>query len=132
VLLHLVDMAPLDPDADPVRDARAIVSELEKYSPELAAKPCWLVLNKFDLIAEDERERRVDDFLRAYGVPGETPCFCISAINGDGCRPLLFALQEALDELNRLDQSSRAASGDDPVDKFFPDDTENGSGEKWL
>ena len=38
VLLHLVDIAPLDPDADPVRDARAIVAELKKFSAELAAQ----------------------------------------------------------------------------------------------
>src|SRR5499433_3437106 len=46
LLLHLVDIAPLDPDADPVRDARAIVGELKKFSRELATKPRWLVLNK--------------------------------------------------------------------------------------
>ena len=50
LLLHIVDLAPLDPEADPVRDAKAIVGELEKYSPELAAKPRWLILNKLDLI----------------------------------------------------------------------------------
>lgn len=62
VLLHIVDLAPPDPDADPVHDARAIVHELEKYSPELAAKPRWLILNKLDLIPEDEREQRVANF----------------------------------------------------------------------
>ena len=119
VLLHIIDLAPLDPDADPVRDAHAIVGELEKYSPELAAKPRWLVLNKLDLIPEDEREERAADFLRAYGAPAETPCFRISAISGDGCRPLIFALQEALDEL-----APPTAIADDLADDFFPDDTE--------
>ncbi|MDR3299594.1 MAG: GTPase ObgE [Candidatus Accumulibacter sp.] len=119
VLLHLVDLAPFDPQADPVRDARAIVGELEKYSPELAAKPRWLVLNKLDLIAEDERERRVDDFLSAYGASGDgMPCFQISAISGDGCRALIFALQEALDKLTPVEID------DHPVNQFFPDDTE--------
>ncbi len=50
VLLHLVDIAPLDPDADPVEGARAIVKELKKFSPELAKKKRWLVLNKIDLL----------------------------------------------------------------------------------
>ncbi|MDR0578517.1 MAG: GTPase ObgE [Candidatus Accumulibacter sp.] len=117
VLLHLVDLAPFDPEADPAGGARAIVDELEKYSPELAARPRWLVLNKLDLIAEDERDRRVDDFLRAFGASGETPCFRISAINGDGCRALILALQEALDGL-----APPAAAGDAPEDEFFPDD----------
>ncbi|MDR2788988.1 MAG: GTPase ObgE [Candidatus Accumulibacter sp.] len=117
VLLHLVDLAPLDPEADPVRGARAIVGELEKYGPELAAKPRWLVLNKLDLVPEDERERRVADFLRAYGAPDGTPCFRISALRGDGCRPLIFALREALDDLK-----PPAALVDNPPDAFFPDD----------
>jgi GTP-binding protein len=105
VLLHLIDLAPLDPEADPVRDARAIVRELEKYSPELAAKPRWLVLNKLDLIAPDARKRRIEDFLRAYGTSDGPPCFPISAVSGEGCRPLIFALQEALESGGR-DQRS--------------------------
>ncbi|MDR0378452.1 MAG: GTPase ObgE [Candidatus Accumulibacter sp.] len=117
LLLHLVDLAPFDPDADPVRDARVVVGELEKYNPELAAKPRWLVLNKLDLIPEDERESRVADFLRAYGASGETPCFQISAIDGEGCRPLVFALMAALDAL-----PSPAVGNDEVVDKFFSDD----------
>ena len=56
VLLHLVDIAPLDPDADPVEGARAIVKELKKFSPELAKKKRWLVLNKIDLL-EPRRAR---------------------------------------------------------------------------
>src|ERR1700683_1140408 len=56
VLLHLVDILPPDPDADPVRDARAIVAELKKFSKELAAKPRWLVLNKRDLLPPKEAQ----------------------------------------------------------------------------
>ena len=99
VLLHIVDLAPLDPDADPVHDARAIVGELEKYSPELAAKPRWLVLNKLDLIPEEERAQRITDFLAAYGADSESRHFAVSAISGDGCRPIIFALQDALEKL---------------------------------
>ena len=54
VLLHLVDILPVDPAADPVRDARAIVNELGKFSEELLAKPRWLVLNKADLLPAEE------------------------------------------------------------------------------
>ena len=62
VLLHLVDIAPADPDADPVRDAIAIVGELGKFSEDLLAKPRWLVLNKSDLLPRRRgaREGRVD------------------------------------------------------------------------
>jgi len=94
LLLHIVDLAPLDPEADPVRDARAIVGELEKYSPELAAKPRWLILNKLDLIPEEERDQRIADFLSTYGHDG--PWFGIAAISGDGCRPVVYAIHEAL------------------------------------
>lgn len=101
ILLHIVDLAPLDPEADPVRDARAIVRELERYSPELASRPRWLALNKIDLIPKEMREQRIHDFLAAYAAdaPGDSPHFCISAINGEGCRSLVFALQAALDAL---------------------------------
>ena len=55
LLLHLVDIAPFDPSVDPVYEARAIVEELRKYDETLYDKPRWLVLNKIDMIAEDER-----------------------------------------------------------------------------
>ncbi|WP_341675769.1 Obg family GTPase CgtA [Niveibacterium sp. SC-1] len=96
-LLHLVDIAPFDPEADPVRDAKAIVAELEKYDPELAAKPRWLIINKIDLVQPEEREARIRAFLDAYGEPDRW--FAISAINGENTRPLIFALQDYLDSL---------------------------------
>ena len=70
LLLHIVDIAPLDPDADPVADARAIVKELTKYDAELSAKPRWLVLNKLDLLPEDEREARVQGIRQGVAVEG--------------------------------------------------------------
>ena len=117
VLLHIVDLAPPDPEANPVADAMAIVGELEKYSPELAAKPRWLVLNKLDLIPEEDRDRRVADFLKTYGAPEGTPCFRVSAISGDGCRPLVYALQEALENL-----APTVAETANQPDEFFPED----------
>ena len=99
LLLHLVDLAPFDPDADPVHDARAIVRELKRYDPALHAKPRWLVLNKLDLIPEDEREARVRAFVRAYRWKG--PVFPIAAINGNGCTELVRAVADALATLPR-------------------------------
>ena len=105
ILLHLVDVAPMDPDADPVHDAKAIVDELAKHDPALADKPRWLVLNKLDLIPEEEREEKIAEFLKAYkeasGYDG--PVFPITAITGDGTRPLIFALQEALEKMTPPD-----------------------------
>src|SRR5207237_10038204 len=55
LLLHLIDIAPLDGTSDPVADARAIVKELKRYDPALFDKPRWLVLNNLDLVASDAR-----------------------------------------------------------------------------
>ncbi|MGL4994752.1 MAG: GTPase ObgE, partial [Deefgea sp.] len=56
ILLHLVDLAPFDAETDPVAEAKAIVEELRKYDEDLHQKPRWLVLNKVDMIPEEERE----------------------------------------------------------------------------
>ncbi len=90
LLLHIVDVAPFDPDADPVRDAHAILDELKKYDAALHDKPRWLVANKIDLLPEDEREARLAALIAGYG-PVERH-FAISAINGGGCRELTFAI----------------------------------------
>ncbi|MDR3395376.1 MAG: GTPase ObgE [Parasulfuritortus sp.] len=99
LLLHLVDLAPFDPDADPVHEARAIVEELRKYDEDLYRKPRWLVLNKLDLIPEDERKARVDAFIRDYDWTG--PVFAIAAISGENCQPLIYAIQGHLEEMKR-------------------------------
>ena len=65
LLLHLVDIAPFDPDTDPVKEAKAIIGELKKYDESLHAKPRWLVLNKTDLLDADEADARVKKSSRA-------------------------------------------------------------------
>src|SRR5690606_10154689 len=94
LLLHLVDLAPLDPDADPVKNARAIVAELRKYDEALYRKPRWLVLNKADMLPPEQRDEVVAEFLRRYRWKG--PHFLISALTGEGCRELCFAIMEHL------------------------------------
>jgi GTP-binding protein len=96
LLLHVVDLAPLDGETDPVADARAIVKELKRYDEALHDKPRWLVLNKLDLIAPDERDARVAAFVKAYRWKG--PVFAVAAISGEGCRPLVFAVAEWLEK----------------------------------
>ncbi|GAB2900461.1 GTPase ObgE [Uliginosibacterium flavum] len=117
VLLHLVDLAPFDPSTDPVHEARAIVEELRKYDELLHQKTRWLVLNKLDLIPEEERDARVRAFLDAYGEPERW--FAISGINGEGCQKLIFAIQDFLDAQPKLsDEEKRAAVNGGP--EAFP------------
>ena len=111
VLLHLVDIAPLDPDADPVRDARAIVEELKKYSKELAEKPRWLILNKSDLLPPKEAQKRAKDIVRRLRFRG--PNFLISAATGNGTKELTEAVMGFLEERDReaREQAAAAAAG---------------------
>ena len=97
VLLHLVDIAPLDPDADPVEGARAIVKELKKFSPELAKKKRWLVLNKIDLLSGEELENRCTEIVRRLRYKG--PVFRISGATGAGTRGALPGGNERTREL---------------------------------
>ncbi len=97
ILLHLVDMAPLDPDADPVKGVRSIVAELKKFSPTLAKRERWLVLNKMDLIAPEERDQRVQALTRA--LRWKRPVFAISAATGAGCRELVAQLMARLEQI---------------------------------
>jgi GTP-binding protein len=96
LLLHVVDIAPLDGTSDPVADARAIVKELKRYDPALFDKPRWLVLNKLDLVEPGERQQRIAAFVDAYRWTG--PVFAIAAINGEGCRELVYAIQDWLEK----------------------------------
>ncbi|HLT26675.1 MAG TPA: GTPase ObgE [Zeimonas sp.] len=104
LLLHFVDLAPLDPQADPVRDARALVRELRRYDASLAEKPRWLVLNKIDMIDPAERSRRIDAFVSGYRGRGRHALpvervFAISALTREGCEPLCLAIAEWLETM---------------------------------
>jgi GTP-binding protein len=95
VLLHLVDILPVDPAADPVRDAHAIVGELEKFSPDLIAKPRWLVLNKSDLMPPDEATAKALEIARALKCRG--PAFLISGVAKTGTAELCEAVMRFLE-----------------------------------
>jgi GTP-binding protein len=99
VLLHLVDVAPFDENVDIVADAKAIVNELRKYDEALYQKPRWLVLNKVDMLQPEERQKVIKDFLKGFKWYG--PVFEISALNGEGCDRLCYAIQDYLDGLRK-------------------------------
>jgi GTP-binding protein len=118
LLLHLVDFAPFDGEADPVKQVRAIVKELEKYDRELAAKPRWIVLNKLDMIPAEERAERIAAFKKRLRWKG--PVFSISALTREGCEPLIRAVYEHVATY----AASAHAERDPRFDADAPDDGE--------
>ena len=90
MLLHLVDLA--DPMTEPEQAVQIIQAELAAFSPVLAAKPCWLVGTKLDALQDEDRRTRFEALCRARG---QEPII-ISGVTGEGIRPLVFRLAEAL------------------------------------
>ena len=95
LLLHLVDMAPLD-QSDPAEAAEVIIRELEKFSPALAERERWLVLNKADQLLDDEREERMRAVVERLDWQG--PVFVISALEREGTEALSQAIMRYMDE----------------------------------
>ena len=93
LLLHVVDMMPYD--GEPAEQAVSIAAELEMFSPTLAQHERFLVLNKMDLVPEDEREARKQSVIDALDWQG--PVFEISAINGAGTKPLVYAIMDNIE-----------------------------------
>jgi GTP-binding protein len=98
LLLHLVDIAPIDPAIDPADEVRAIAAELGKFSEELANKPRWLVINKIDLLLDDDRVVARDMLLEQLQWDG--PVFEVSAATGAGTEELGHAIMQELERLS--------------------------------
>ena len=95
VLLHIVDMAPFD-EITPAEAAVIAVNELTKFSQTLSNQPRWLVLNKSDMLDEDELEERCQSVIDALNWTG--PVYRMSALTGQGTAKLTGALQDFLDK----------------------------------
>lgn len=96
LLLHLVDVMPLD-QSDPVSTANVIAKELEKYSPELAERERWLVLNKIDQMPEEAREAHCQRIIS--DLKWEGPVFRISGLLRLGTTELCYAIMQRLEEM---------------------------------
>ena len=94
VLLHLVDVAPID-GGDPAEAACAVIRELEAFSPTLAQRPRWLVLNKTDLMDEATLSQSRDRIVEAIGWSG--PVYSVSAVAGRGTERLCGDLMTFLE-----------------------------------
>ncbi|MES2073094.1 MAG: GTPase ObgE [Pseudomonadota bacterium] len=104
LLLHIVDLAPFDDAVDPVKEAKALIKELRKYDESLYEKPRWLVLNKLDVLSDDERKKKVKDFVKRFAWKG--PVFEISALNREGCDDLVTEIYAYLAEKRQQEQRS--------------------------
>jgi len=87
LLLHLVDILPMDEQQDPVKDATTLIHELEQFDKTLAEKERWLVLNKTDLLLEEELDEICDDIVGRLSWQG--PVYRISAVTGQGTQQLM-------------------------------------------
>ena len=87
---------PVD-ETDPAEHAKAIIEELEKYSPKLAEKPRWLVFNKVDLLLEEEAEERCQHVIDALGWEG--PVYQISAFQKMNLDPLCNDIMDFIETL---------------------------------
>ena len=118
LLLHVVDLAPFDENTDIAGEALAIVHELQKYDEALYNKPRWLVLNKLDMLDDEEAQAREQAFLQAIGwdypepddrfaFDLETPrLFKISALTHDGTQELVQQINQYLQERKRLESEA--------------------------
>lgn len=101
LLLHIIDMAPFDPEADPASEAKALVEELRKYDEALYNKPRWIVLNKIDLLPEEEQDDKINQIVDALQLGEDEQVFVISAATREGCDELINAVAQYLDDCRR-------------------------------
>lgn len=110
VLLHVVDMFPFD-ESTPAENALAIANELHAFSPTLAERERWLVMNKIDLVPEGEQQERIDSVIAALNWTG--PSYVISAMKKEGTQKLASDLMTWLEERKQaLDENPELAEED--------------------
>ena len=121
LLLHMVDMAPLD-ESQPAENIRALEEELAAYSPALAARPRWLVVNKSDLFSTEEAEARFQEIRQELAWEG--PAFLISAATGAGCSALVHSVWLALPDLPPAPDPIQSEEWGDSEDEAYLEEWE--------
>jgi GTP-binding protein len=101
LLLHVVDIAPLDERIDPAESVQVIAAELRIFSAELAEMPRWLVINKMDLLASDEFASRREKLLAT--LDWTAPVFDVSAATGAGTERLAQSIMRELEKQREQD-----------------------------
>jgi len=95
LVLHMIDVAPFDL-SDPVEAAAAIANEIEYFSPTLAQRDRWLVLNKTDLLDGPALQEVRANIVEALDWEG--PVYEIAAISAEGTQRLCEDIMVYLDE----------------------------------
>ncbi len=96
LLLHVIDVAPFDEKVNLAQSIRALEDELHKFDEELYRKPRWLVFNKVDLLPEEEQQRVCTNLLQILNWKDRW--FAVSALTGKGCKALIYAIMEYLEQ----------------------------------
>ena len=96
LLLHILDIEPYESSESPVIAAQKIIREIALWSEELVRKPRWLVLNKIDRVLDEELDAHCQAIIDELNWTG--PVFKVSAINGEGTKPLCFAIMDFLEQ----------------------------------
>jgi len=118
ILAHIVDLAPMNEDTDIAAEVQQLISELNKFDPALASKDRWLILNKIDLLDEEELHSRRQALLQALQWQG--PVFCISAVSGQGTDELCAALMDYLQTTAADEQADNEAEEDASSEPWNP------------
>jgi GTP-binding protein len=84
-------------------NAQTIENELLRFSATMAAGDRWLVLNKLDLLPEDEVEERCQTVIEQLDWQG--PVFRISGLTSEGTKSLCAAIMDHIDELRDREQA---------------------------
>lgn len=120
LLLHIIDCAPMDTEGtDPVAEAHALTQELAKYDEALASKPRWIVLNKIDLVPEDERPALIEKYRKALADDGR-PFFVMSAATREGTQELVKAIAEELHRRQKEAEAARAIAEEKAAQEELP------------
>jgi len=109
LLLHIIDVAPMDEEHDTVADAKKILHELNNYDESLFQKPRWLVLNKLDLLTEDDQKQRCQEIIDGLDWKGHV--YEVSAINKKGVDQICYDIMDMIEKeaVEKLQQEKQDA-----------------------
>ncbi len=96
LLLHIVDIAPIDQSINPADEIKTIVKELANFSDDLIKKKRWLIINKIDLMPKKDRKLVKEKLLKELNWEG--PVFEVSAATGEGTDKLGKAIILEIDK----------------------------------